>query len=108
MVHRARPEFHRLFILLAANDVLVAAVGRPFGGTTSSPIRDVIPFLLVWCRPVWIAMLYDAFKTRAVHVVYLYGAALLIALLDRQLIRETDTWMAISRRFAHWVADNLL
>ena len=26
----------------------------------------------------------------------------------RQLLRETDTWMAMSRWFAYWVADHLM
>jgi hypothetical protein len=105
---RRRPEFHRRFILLATTTILIAAVGRMFGGTKSVALRDVVPFVLVWLSPVWIAMLYDWFKARTVHVVYVFGAALLIALRYRQLIRETETWMAISRRFAHWVADHLL
>ena len=54
--YRKRPEFHRRFILLAANGILIAAVGRMFGGTTSVAIGDVIPFLLVWLSPLWIAM----------------------------------------------------
>jgi hypothetical protein len=107
-ITRARPEFHRRFILLATTILLIAAVGRPFGGTTSVATRDVLPFLLVWLSPVWIAMSYDAIKHRIVHPVYLFGALLLIGLRYRQLIRETDTWMAISRAFAHWVAKHLL
>jgi len=38
----------------------------------------------------------------------LFGAVALIALRYRQLLRETDTWMAMSRWFAHWVADHLM
>ena len=106
-ITRARSEFHRRFILLATTTILIAAVGRPFGGTTSVALGDVIPFLLVWLSPVWVAMLYDGFKYRIVHPVYAIGALLLIALRYRQLIRETDTWMAISRAFAHWVAKHL-
>jgi hypothetical protein len=49
--YRKRPEFHRRFILLAANGIIIAAVGRIFGGTTSVAIGDVIPFLLVWLSP---------------------------------------------------------
>jgi hypothetical protein len=100
---RARPEFHRRFILLAANTILIAAVGRLFGGTASIALRDVIPFLLVWLSPLWIAMLYDAFRHRILHPVYLFGAVLLCALRYRQLIRDTDTWQAIS----HWIAVQL-
>jgi hypothetical protein len=105
---RTRPGFHRRFILLATTTILIAAVGRQSGGTASIAARDVLPFLLVWLSPLWLAMVYDAVKYRTVHAVYVLGAILLIALRYRQVIRETDTWMAISSRFAHFVADHLL
>ena len=101
---RRRPELHRRFILLATNTLIIAGVGRMFGGTASIALRDVVPFLLVWLAPLWFAMLYDGFKHRIVHQVYLFGALLLIALRYRQLIRETDTWLAIS----HWIAVRLM
>jgi hypothetical protein len=100
---RKRPESHRRFILLATNTLLIAAVGRPFGGTGSIALGDVVPFLLVWLSPLWIAMAYDGLRHRILHPVYAWGAVLLIALRYRQLIRETDTWMAIS----HWIAERL-
>ena len=102
--YRKRPEFHRRFILLAANCILVAAVGRMFGGTTSIAIGDVIPFLLVWLSPLWIAMAYDGIRHRIVHPVYVFGALILIAVRYRQLVRETDGWQAIS----HWLAERLM
>lgn len=107
-ITRARPEFHRRFILLATTTILIAAVGRMFGGTRSVALEDVAPFVLVWLSPVWIAMLYDWFKSRTVHAVYVFGGLLLIALRYRQLIRDTETWMAISRRFIRWVAAHLM
>jgi hypothetical protein len=100
---RKRPESHRRFILLATNALLIAAVGRLFGGTASVAARDVIPFLLLWLAPLWIAMVYDWIRHRTVHKVYVLGAFLLIALRYRQLLRETDGWMAIS----HWLAERL-
>jgi hypothetical protein len=100
---RKRPESHRRFILLATNALLIAAVGRMFGGTASVAARDVIPFLLLWLSPLWIAMVYDWVRHRTVHKVYVFGAFLLIALRYRQLLRETDGWMAIS----HWLAERL-
>jgi hypothetical protein len=102
--YRKRTEFHRRFILLATNGILVAAVGRMFGGTTSIAIGDVIPFLLVWLSPLWIAMAYDWIRHRTVHSVYLFGALVLVAVRYRQLVRETDTWLAISR----WLAERLM
>lgn len=101
---RRRPEFHRRFILLAANTILIAAVGRMFGGTASVALADVIPFLLVWLSPLWIAMLYDGIRHRILHPVYLFGALLLVLLRYRQLLRDTDTWMSIS----HWIAERLV
>jgi hypothetical protein len=102
-VTRRRPEYHRRFILLATNTILIAAVGRLFGGTASVAARDTIPFLLLWLSPLWIAMVYDWLRHRTLHAVYVAGAFLLIALRYRQLLRETDTWMAVS----HWLAERL-
>jgi hypothetical protein len=101
---RKQPELHRRFILLAANTLIIAAVGRMFGGTASVAAADVVPFLLVWLSPLWIAMIYDAVRHRIVHPVYLFGAALLVLLRYRQLLRETNTWLAIS----HWLAERLM
>jgi hypothetical protein len=101
--YRKRPEFHRRFILLATNGIIIAGVGRMFGGTTSIAIGDVIPFLLVWLSPLWIAMVYDGIRQRTVHPVYVFGALVLVAVRYRQLVRETDGWQAIS----HWLADRL-
>ena len=101
---RKRPEHHRRYILLAANSILIAAVGRLFGGTGSVATGDVVPFLLLWLSPLWIAMAYDGLRHRIVHPVYVFGAFLLIALRYRQLLRETDAWMAISR----WIAERLV
>jgi hypothetical protein len=103
-ITRRRPESHKRFILLAANTLIIAAVGRLFGGTASIALRDVIPFLVLWLSPLWIAMTWDAVRHRMVHSVYLFGAAWLILLRYRQLVRETDTWMAVSR----WIAERLM
>jgi hypothetical protein len=100
---RTRPDSHRRYILLATNLLLIAAIGRVSGGTASVALRDVVPFLLIWLSPLWISMVYDWTRHRIVHPVYVWGGALLIALRYRQLLRETDTWMAISR----WLAEQL-
>jgi hypothetical protein len=101
---RTRPEFHRRFILLGANTLIIAGVGRIFGGTTSVAPRDVLAFLLVWLAPLWLAMLYDGFRHRLVHKVYVFGALLLVALRYRQLLRETDGWLAVSS----WIGERLM
>jgi hypothetical protein len=100
---RKRPESHRRFILLATNALLIAAVGRLFGGTGSVAARDVIPFLLLWLSPLWIAIAYDWVRHRTLHAVYVFGALLLIALRYRQLLRETQGWLAISG----WLAERV-
>jgi hypothetical protein len=103
-VYRKRPEFHRRFILLATNVIIIAAVGRMFGGTTSVAIGDVIPFLLVWLSPLWIGMLHDGFRHRIVHPVYAFGALVLVVVRYRQIVRETDGWQAISQ----WLAERFM
>jgi hypothetical protein len=101
---RKRPALHRRFILLATTTLLIVAVGRLFGGTRSVATGDVIPYLLLWLSPLWIAMAYDWVRHRTVHPVYAVGAFLLIALRYRQLLRETDAWLAVSR----WLAERLV
>ncbi len=100
---RHRPEYHRRFIFLATLALIIVPVGRLFGGTASTAASDVIPYLLVWLSPLMIAMAWDALRYRMVHPVYLLGAFLLVALRYRQLLRETDAWLAIS----HWIAERL-
>jgi hypothetical protein len=100
---RNRPDYHRRFIFLATLALIIVPVGRLFGGTASVAARDVIPYLLVWLSPLMIAMAWDALRYRMVHPVYLLGAFLLVALRYRQLLRETDAWLAIS----HWIAERL-
>jgi hypothetical protein len=107
-IMRKRSDFHRRFILLATTTILIAAVGRGTGGTGSVALRDVLPFLALWLSPLWIAMAWDWFKHRTVHAAYVLGALLLIALRYRQLIRETDWWMAFSRAITRWVAGHLM
>ena len=77
---------------------------RLFGGTASVAARDVIPFLLVWLSPLWIAMAYDGLRHRILHPVYVWGTVTLVALRYRQLVRETDAWMAISQ----WLAERFI
>ncbi len=103
-ITRRRPDYHRRFILLATNAILIAAVGRASGGTSSIAPGDVIPFLLIWLSPLWIAMIYDGLRHRTFHKVYAFGALLLIALRYRALLRETGAWQAVSR----WIAERLV
>jgi hypothetical protein len=100
---RRRPEAHKRFILLATNALLIAAVGRLFGGTSSIAFDDVLPFLIVWLSPLLIAIAYDAHRYRRIHFVYLFGLVVLTALRYRQLLRESDFWPVVT----HWLADRL-
>jgi hypothetical protein len=100
---RRRPEAHKRFILLATNALIIAAVGRASGGTSSIALHDVLPFLLVWLSPLLIAIAYDAVRYRRVHPAYIFGLALLVALRYRQLLRESDFWPSVT----HWVANTL-
>jgi hypothetical protein len=103
-ITRRRSELHRRFILLATNALIIAGVSRLFGGTRSVALGDVVPMVLVWLSPLWIAMLYDWLRHRIVHAVYVFGALLLIVLRYRQLLRDTELW----DRFLHWLAAHLV
>jgi len=100
---RKRPEYHRRFIFLATLALIIVPIGRLFGGTASVAAGDVIPYLLIWLSPLMVAMAWDGWRHRIVHPVYVFGALLLIALRYRQVLRDTDGWMAIS----HWIAERL-
>jgi hypothetical protein len=101
---RRRPQLHRRFILLATNTIIIAGVGRLFGGTRSIALGDVIPFLAVWLSPVWIAMAYDWWRERRIHNVYVFGVLLLVALRYRQLLRNTAAW----EHFLNWLTARLM
>ena len=47
---------------------------------------------------------YDGIRHRIIHPVYVFGALVLVAVRYRQLFRETDTWLGISR----WLAERLM
>lgn len=99
---RRRPDFHKRYILLATTALIIPGVGRLpfFNGTSSVALADVIPFLLLWLSPVFIAMAHDWHRQRRVHPVYIFGIGVMVALRYRQLVRETDAW----RDFMHWLA----
>lgn len=101
-ITRRRPAYHKRFILLATTALVIAGVGRMpwFNGTRSIAPGDVIPYLLVWLSPVLIAVAVDWIRQRRVHVVYIFGIALLVLQRYREVLRQSDAW----RDFMHWLA----
>ena len=39
----------------------------------------------------------DAVRTRRVHIVYVFGLVVMVALRYRQLLRESDFWPHVTR-----------
>jgi len=101
-VYRRKPDIHKRLIIVATTTLIDAAVARmPFWyGMRDVSFREVVPSLLVWLSPIYVAMAHDYFRRKIVHPVYVLGIACLILLRLRPLLRDTDAWMS----FSGWLA----
>ena len=82
--------------------LIVAGVGRlPFWhGTLIISFRQVVPFLLVWSSPIYIAMAHDYYRRKMLHPVYVIGIVTLCLVRMRGLLIDTDAWLS----FSGWLA----
>jgi hypothetical protein len=105
-ITRRRPEFHKRFILLASIALAIPGVGRMslFNGSRSIALEVVVPFVLLWLSPLFIAMAVDWIRQRRVHAVYIFGLGMLVLLRYREVLRQSDAW----RDFMHWLAGVLI
>lgn len=99
-IYRRKPEIHKRLILVASTILLIAAVHRMvfLGGGPPPPLPQL---LTVWLSPILLGIIYDIFKRRGVHPVYLIGiAAVLFLKFGRRWIFRNETWIDLT----NWLA----
>ncbi len=99
-IYRRRPEIHKRLITVATTMLLIAAVSRMPPFRDGLTVSDYPLYLAVWLSPIYTAMLYDWFKRRIVHPVYLLGMVTLALVRFRTPLRDSETWLSISAWFA--------
>lgn len=101
ILYRRKPEIHKRLMMVAATNLIVAAVFRAVGLAT--PILH-LAFVLLWLSPIFIAMIYDFRRKRLVHPVYVTGAMVLTVSSFRGIAASTDLWLAFTQWLANAVA----
>jgi hypothetical protein len=99
-IYRRKPEIHKRLITVATTMLLIAAVSRMPPFRDGLTVSDYPLYLVVWLSPIYSAMLYDWFKHRIVHPVYLLGIVTLALIRLRTPLRDSETWLSISGWFA--------
>jgi hypothetical protein len=95
IVYRRTPHVHKRLMMVAANMLLIAAVGRM---TFVPPPPAGLPlFFAIWFLPLMTAMAYDWWKERRLHAVYLIGLGAFVVRILAIAIVNTDVWRAITR-----------
>ncbi|OUU78351.1 MAG: hypothetical protein CBC38_07605 [Gammaproteobacteria bacterium TMED78] len=105
---RKVPELHKRLMVVATTSLLIAAVVRMWFLNTPGVFRvdnAVRNFLIVyplWTSPILIAMMYDFFRHRIIHPVYVIGLIFLAleSPVVRQTIHRNENWIA----FGNWLA----
>ena len=103
ILNRSRPQFHKRLMVLAAVNLVEAAIIRiPIGF-----IGAGVPFTSRGLSYLFIValVLWDFRTSGRVHRVTLWGSLLIIISFPaRMLISQTQTWTDIARWLVQWVA----
>lgn len=93
---RRKPEIHKRLMLLATVMITVAGIVRIV--YISIPGAN----LLIWVFPILLAMVYDFYRKRIVHPVYIFGLILFtIVYLRTRLLPNSNLW----QDFANWMVE---
>ena len=95
LCYRRQPETHKRLMLMAAINILDAAVSRwPLTVMSTSPWA----YFLVTDVFVAIALVYDLVSRRRVHPAYLWGGLLmLVGQFSRDVVGHTAAWHSFAR-----------
>jgi uncharacterized membrane protein YozB (DUF420 family) len=91
IAYRGRPEVHKRLMITATVALLFAAVGR------MTFITSYAVYELVWLSPLLVGMGHDWIARRRVHPVYIIGTAGMFIGSLRELVVQSDAWLAIGR-----------
>jgi hypothetical protein len=101
--YRKKPELHKRLMVVAASSILIASTARFTSRLGVAGVEFHIINLMLWLAPVLLAMAYDFARYKAVHAVYLIGAAVITISSFRGPLQFTDAWV----NFTHWLASLL-
>jgi hypothetical protein len=96
---RRRRELHTRLMLLATVALLFAPAAR-FGGPYGIPV-----VILVWCLPVFLAMIHDGVTRRRLDRTYVVGLGILLVALARVALMESELWLPTGRAIIHAFLD---
>ena len=97
---RAKPEFHKRLMLVAATTILIPSIARFVGGLDLEPALRHATRLCLWLSPIFFAMAFDFYTRKICHPVYVAGALAIVLFNFRVPLQYTDAWM----QFTHWLA----
>jgi hypothetical protein len=92
-VYRQKPEIHKRLMIVATTILVLPAVSRM--SFLGSPV-PIWKFMVVWPLPVYLLMIHDFYRKRAIHPVYLVGV---VAMLTMRLILpfgSSHAWQSIA------------
>lgn len=97
-IYRRKSEIHKRLIVVASTILLIAAVHRiTFLGGSPPPAPQL---LMTWLSPIALGMIYDYYKRRLVHPVYLLGIGVVLLMkFGRAPLRHTKLW----ENFTSWL-----
>ncbi len=91
-----KPENHKRLMLLATVSILPAAFARFLG---SIGVENLIAVILIMNSFVFAGIVYDLYRRRIFHPVYVFGGSfLIITHFSRAFLSETEAWRSIAER----------
>ena len=93
IAYRRQPEIHKRLMLVATVMLTIAAVGR-MEFLPSSYFATIA----VWLSPLYLAMIYDFYKSRIIHPAYVIGLLTLAIVPLRGRLTPSEEWQS----FATW------
>ena len=93
ILYRHKPEIHKRLMLVATVTLTIAAVAR----MSFIPSNYWI-FVSIWLSPIYLAMIYDYYRSKKVHSAYVIGIIALALVPLRDTLAMTDGWQS----FASW------
>ena len=99
IANRRRPEAHKRLMLLAATQIVEAAIAR----VPVQAMADYFPFshLVVSDLIIVAGVAYDLASRRRVHPVWIWGGAIVLgSQLLRLFVAETGPWLSFARFMA--------